>query len=134
MTPEQRIEQNVKARSASNALIELGITMAREEGLSIDHVRLFWRFVMQTASELIGEVEPEPAEPDPPKEKPWKWKGLNRPHTVPSDDDPFPFGSPKKKGQTFGQVDDGYYSWLARQEWIEEHPRVLAYIQEHDLD
>ena len=48
------IEQNVRARAASNTLVELGITLAKDEGLEPDQVRHMWTCVMETAAKLIG--------------------------------------------------------------------------------
>lgn len=47
---------------------------------------------------------------------------------VPKDTDPFPFGSHKEAGRTYGEVDSGYYDWFLGQSWRNRWPQVLAYI------
>lgn len=120
------IEENVRAREASNTLIELGISLAMDEGLEPDQVRHFWRCVMETAAELIGEP---PCELD---KKPNPLLHTYPSWDTPADDDDFPFG--RYHDVPYGEVPGSYYKWLAKQSWLEAWPDVLAYIQENDLD
>lgn len=133
-----KIEKNVDARRAANTVVELGITVAKDEGLEPDAVRHMWKCVIETASGLIGEdsvldaIAARKALADPERisfEDGRKELGLDG--TV-SDDDPFPFGT--HKDTSYGEVPDSHYKWLAKQPWIDKWPDVLGYIQENDLD
>ncbi len=116
------IHKNIQAREASNTLIELGITLAKEEGLEEpETIRRFWQYVMETAGTLIGD---EVSMPEPKRQ-------IYKPATV-SDADLFPFG--KHEGEPYSKVPDNYFKWLAGQDWVESRwPDVFDYIQENDF-
>ena len=122
-----KLAQNVKARKAANTVVELGVTVGKDEGFEPEQVRRMWQYVMEIAAELIGDrlVEPEPQPVS--VSQAWSTVGSDS-----LDDEEFPFG--KHVGERFADVPDGYFRWLAKQGWIEKWPEVLEYIQEHDLD
>lgn len=121
-----KLQQNVNAREAANVVVELGLTVASDEGLEPEQVRRMWQYVMEIAAELIGDrlVEPQPQPVSVAQE--WSTVGLDS-----LDDEEFPFG--KHAGERFADVPDSYYKWLAKQDWIDKWPDVLDYIQENDL-
>ena len=125
------IEQNVQARQAANAVVELGITLAKDEGLEPEQVRRMWQCVREIAGGLIGEkdINPEPESLTIKDE----WTTTSTRYDSESlDEEPFPFG--KYEGERYGDVPDSYFKWLSQQDWIEKWPDVLVYIQENDLD
>jgi uncharacterized protein (DUF3820 family) len=119
------IERNVAARKASNTLVELGISLGKDERLDPEGFRLMWKHVIETASQLIGVEEPQPETSIPAKAVS---------SVVPyEDNDTMPFG--KHQGTILGEVPDDYFKWLAQQDWLEDKwPRLLAYIEQYDLD
>lgn len=118
------IERNVQARRVANMLVELGIELAAEEGLTDGEVnRRFWFCVVEAIGVLVGTdfVEAEEdakrrAGAEPRREDPLE------------DDDEMPFG--KYKGEPMREVPEDYLLWLADQEWIERWPRLLGYINQ----
>ena len=134
-TAEQQADKlalNVLARRVANEIVELGCTLAREEGLAEhpEHVRRCWQYVMETCADLIGDrviEENKPVDRTPNV-------AIHPLSNVTSslDDEPFPFG--KHKDEPYGKVPDSYFRWLSKQDWIEHWPEVLDYIQENDLD
>ena len=44
------------------------------------------------------------------------------------DEDKMPFG--KYKGERLADVPENYLRWLGEQEWIDEWPRLKAYIED----
>lgn len=121
------IEKNVAARHACNAIMELGLQVARDEQLDPESIRLMWKRVIETATEFIGGVEDD-ADQLPP---------LSQVQTLsPSfydDDDEFPFG--KYEGKAFRVIPENYWAWLSRQDWVEHRwPHVHNYMVENELD
>ena len=51
------------------------------------------------------------------------------PDEIPPDSELFPFGP--HKNVPFGDVPASYFDFIHGQEWIEQWPRVLAYINTH---
>lgn len=132
-TLSDKIARNVVARKLGNEIVEMGITLAKEEGLSEypESVRRMWGHVIEIAGDLIG----EPQEVEDPATPPFKIESQNvvaTSNNCPEDDEEFPFG--KYKGQCYGQIPDSYYKWLAKQPWIEQWPDVFEYIQANNLD
>ena len=126
----ETIEQNVRAREASNTLVELGIALAKDEGLSPAAVRHMWECVLDTVAQLIGgdKVISSAVVIDGGERPSFQIADLD----CPADDDLFPFG--EHKGESYGDVPDNYYGWLAKQDWIDRWPPVVAYIQAKGLD
>jgi hypothetical protein len=119
------IEQNVAARKAADALMGLGIDLAKEEGLDAEHVRLMWQRVIELVRELIGEDDNEKDnEPEP---SGIVFRVINSKNDGRlTDDDIMPWG--KYRGERLGDVPDDYLDWLGKQDWIEDHPDLLEYI------
>jgi len=125
------IEQNVQARHAANAVVELGISLAKDEGFEAEQVRRMWQCVREIAAELIGEkdINPEPESVTIKEE--WTTTST-REDDKSLDHEPFPFG--QYEGERYGDVPDSHFKWLSQQDWIEKWPDVMAYIQENNLD
>lgn len=122
------ISLNVQTRQLANTLVELGVTLAHDEGLHEhpDAVRKMWKHVIEIASNLIGE---KPASIVETKVRDFPVADL----MVPSDDYEMTFG--KHQGERLGDIPDGYFRWLSEQDWLEDkYPELLAYIQENELD
>lgn len=114
---------NVTARQAADTLIEMGISLAREEGLDSKHRRNFWRHVMESARELIGEELPKAKGQRSITD--YQTDGSDEVERL-TEDDPMPWGA--FKDFRLGDIPDEYLDWLGRQPWIEEWPQLLAYI------
>lgn len=50
--------------------------------------------------------------------------------------DPFPFGKygPKRQGLSFSEIPSKYYEWLIQQEWIDEWPGIVRYINGEEAE
>lgn len=124
------IRQNVKARRAAKELMNLGITLAKDEGLKPEHVRAYWKHVIKMASDLIGldrEEEQNKSEgkiKDKDRDQ-LAYRRLMTPERL-TDQDRMPFG--KYKNMMLGQVPEDYLKWLAKQDWIDDYPDLVEYL------
>lgn len=127
---DQSIVCNVAARRVANEIMDLGITLAKEEGLAEypESVRKMWKHVMENCAELIGE---ELCQEKGAGAQVMAAKSTRTPVECVDDDEPFPFG--KYKDQPYSEVPDSYFEWLAEQDWIQKWHDVWDYIQANDL-
>lgn len=122
------VAENIKAREVANTLMDLGITLAKEEGLEPEQVRRMWQHVIEYAGQLVG-VEVE--EPTPAKVS-VAAQYSTRGHEL--DDEIMEFGK-RYKGERFADVPEDYWQWIAENvEDLERRwPLLWEYIEENGL-
>jgi hypothetical protein len=113
------IKDNIKARKAAQELMDMGITLAKENDLPPEHVRIYWQHIVDSSLKLIGEKQKPPNENS---KKPNRVKSSKRLQ----DDDLMFFG--KHKGEKLIDVPEDYLKWLANQDWIDQYPDLVEYL------
>ena len=113
------IEENVTARKSANELIELGVTLFREAGLSTDGVRQAWRNVAETAAKMIGDEAPQQVKAADRKDQ------LSRCRL--NDESVLPFQKSKYAGKRLGAIPASYWRWFLSTDWCDKWPELVEY-------
>jgi len=124
------IAENVTATRAAKELMDLGLDLARETGLSVEQVRRYWSSVAEMAAQIVGddllcarckagmlrELTPD-----------GRWRKSEDRGKRLTDDDRMPWG--KYKDERLGDIPDSYFKWLLRQEWIDDFEDLKEYAE-----